>query len=80
MNNQNCNVALQGRLKDNELCTSALKVGVGACEVSRAGRWICIEVNCVACNEIKVDDRKAPSSDWLREVNIQMRGQHLESE
>ncbi|XP_015685782.1 hepatocyte growth factor-like protein, partial [Protobothrops mucrosquamatus] len=46
MNNQNCNVALQGRLKDNELCTSALKVGVGACEGDFGGPLACLTQDC----------------------------------
>lgn len=31
-----CNAALRGRLKENELCTAPLRAGVGACEVSQS--------------------------------------------
>ncbi|XP_032066321.1 hepatocyte growth factor-like protein [Thamnophis elegans] len=46
MNNQNCNVALHGRLKENELCTSPLKVGVGACEGDFGGPLACLTQDC----------------------------------
>ncbi|XP_070789837.1 hepatocyte growth factor-like protein [Pituophis catenifer annectens] len=46
MNNQNCSVALKGRLKENELCTSPLKVGVGACEGDFGGPLACLTQEC----------------------------------
>ncbi|XP_063148045.1 hepatocyte growth factor-like protein isoform X2 [Candoia aspera] len=46
MSNQNCNVALRGRVKENELCTSPLNVGVGACEGDFGGPLACLTHDC----------------------------------
>lgn len=39
MNNEECKVALRGRMKESDLCTQPLQIGVGACEVSQAKIW-----------------------------------------
>ncbi|KAM6470315.1 hepatocyte growth factor-like protein isoform 1-T1 [Liasis olivaceus] len=46
ISNQNCNVALRGRVKENELCTAALNVGVGACEGDFGGPLACLTHDC----------------------------------
>ncbi|KAJ6667681.1 hypothetical protein lerEdw1_016002 [Lerista edwardsae] len=44
--NRECNVALRGRLKDSEMCTAPLLVGVGACEGDFGGPLACLTHDC----------------------------------
>ncbi|XP_053147122.1 hepatocyte growth factor-like protein isoform X2 [Hemicordylus capensis] len=46
MSNRECNVALRGRLKDSELCTSPLHVAVGSCEGDFGGPLACLTHDC----------------------------------
>ncbi|XP_061473818.1 hepatocyte growth factor-like protein isoform X2 [Rhineura floridana] len=46
MSNQECNVALRGRVKESELCTAPLRVGVGACEGDFGGPLACLTHDC----------------------------------
>ncbi|XP_032996482.1 hepatocyte growth factor-like protein isoform X2 [Lacerta agilis] len=46
MSNQDCNVALRGRVKESELCTAPLNVAVGACERDFGGPLACLTHDC----------------------------------
>ncbi|XP_062977154.1 hepatocyte growth factor-like protein [Elgaria multicarinata webbii] len=46
MGNQQCSVALRGRLKESELCTAPVSGGVGACEGDFGGPLACLTHDC----------------------------------
>ncbi|XP_044307022.1 hepatocyte growth factor-like protein isoform X2 [Varanus komodoensis] len=70
MSNQQCNVELRGRVKESELCTAPLRVGVGACEGDFGGPLACLTHDCWVLQGVitpsRVCARKDKPSTFIR--------------
>ncbi|OXB56190.1 hypothetical protein ASZ78_016969 [Callipepla squamata] len=58
-----CQAALRGRLKESELCTAPLRVGVGACEGDYGGPLACLTADCWVLEGVITPSRVCARTD-----------------
>ncbi|KAJ1109174.1 hypothetical protein NDU88_006538 [Pleurodeles waltl] len=57
MNTHDCNIAHKGKVKDNEMCTKAMPIEVGACEGDYGGPLACLTHDCYVLEGIIIPGR-----------------------
>nr|XP_025962414.1 hepatocyte growth factor-like protein [Dromaius novaehollandiae] len=63
LSNEECNAALRGRVKESELCTAPLRVGVGACEGDYGGPLACFTHDCWVLEGVITPSRVCARTD-----------------
>ncbi|XP_054833459.1 hepatocyte growth factor-like protein isoform X2 [Eublepharis macularius] len=63
MSHQECKVALRGRVKESELCTGPLRIGVGACEGDFGGPLACLTHDCWVLEGVITPSRVCARTD-----------------
>ncbi|XP_023415806.1 hepatocyte growth factor-like protein isoform X2 [Cavia porcellus] len=64
ISNQECNIKHRGRVRENEMCTRALMVPVGACEGDYGGPLACFTHDCWVLEGIIIPNRVCARPGW----------------